>query len=109
MTPLLLTLLACGDAVPPPVAEETPAAAEAVVENPVQTPAADPVGQWACPMHPEVTASAPGSCPTCGMDLQPVKGEGQDKAVSPGHDGMDHGMHGGGDTKHAEHGAHHGD
>ncbi len=24
---------------------------------------------YACPMHPEVTSSAPGKCPKCGMDL----------------------------------------
>ena len=24
---------------------------------------------YTCPMHPEVTAHAPGSCPKCGMDL----------------------------------------
>ena len=24
---------------------------------------------WTCPMHPEVGAHEPGSCPTCGMPL----------------------------------------
>jgi membrane fusion protein, copper/silver efflux system len=24
---------------------------------------------YTCPMHPEVTASKPGKCPKCGMDL----------------------------------------
>lgn len=24
---------------------------------------------YTCPMHPEVTASEPGDCPKCGMDL----------------------------------------
>lgn len=28
--------------------------------------------QHACPMHPEVTAAAPGSCPICKMALEPV-------------------------------------
>jgi hypothetical protein len=28
---------------------------------------------YACPMHPEVTASAPGRCPKCGMNLVPRK------------------------------------
>ena len=34
-------------------------------------PAAGELG-WQCPMHPDVTASAPGSCPVCGMDLVPI-------------------------------------
>jgi Cu(I)/Ag(I) efflux system membrane fusion protein len=25
--------------------------------------------QYTCPMHPEVVADKPGSCPKCGMDL----------------------------------------
>lgn len=28
-----------------------------------------PVATWTCPMHPEIHASKPGSCPKCGMDL----------------------------------------
>lgn len=28
---------------------------------------------YACPMHPDVTASAPGSCPKCRMTLVPQK------------------------------------
>ena len=27
---------------------------------------------WTCPMHPEVKADQPGSCPICGMALEPV-------------------------------------
>lgn len=38
---------------------------------------------YACPMHPEVTSDHPGTCPKCGMTLQPV-----DKSPSP------HGQHG---------------
>src|SRR3954451_19025748 len=30
------------------------------------------VAEWTCPMHPEVRRSAPGSCPICGMALEPV-------------------------------------
>jgi Cu+-exporting ATPase len=26
---------------------------------------------WTCPMHPEVRRNAPGSCPICGMALEP--------------------------------------
>jgi FtsP/CotA-like multicopper oxidase with cupredoxin domain len=34
---------------------------------------AAPVTSYACPMHPDVTASEPGSCPKCGMQLLPVR------------------------------------
>lgn len=34
---------------------------------------------YACPMHPEVTASSPESCPICRMDLEPTR----TKAISP--------------------------
>ncbi len=27
--------------------------------------------QWVCPMHPEIVKSVPGTCPTCGMALEP--------------------------------------
>ncbi|MCG3150124.1 MAG: Copper-exporting P-type ATPase [Verrucomicrobiae bacterium] len=29
-------------------------------------------GKYTCPMHPEVVSDKPGSCPKCGMDLEPV-------------------------------------
>ena len=32
---------------------------------------------YACPMHPEVTASEPATCPQCGMKLVPVTGAGR--------------------------------
>ena len=28
--------------------------------------------QWTCPMHPQIVRSEPGSCPICGMALEPV-------------------------------------
>ncbi len=28
--------------------------------------------EWTCPMHPEVRRSGPGTCPLCGMALEPV-------------------------------------
>jgi FtsP/CotA-like multicopper oxidase with cupredoxin domain len=34
---------------------------------------AAPVTSYACPMHPDVTASEPGSCPKCGMQLLRVR------------------------------------
>ena len=27
--------------------------------------------EWVCPMHPEIVSDAPGSCPICGMALEP--------------------------------------
>jgi Cu+-exporting ATPase len=36
-------------------------------------PAASPKGtQYTCPMHPEIVRDAPGSCPICGMALEPM-------------------------------------
>ena len=29
-------------------------------------------GQWTCPMHPEIVRDGPGSCPICGMALEPM-------------------------------------
>jgi Cu(I)/Ag(I) efflux system membrane fusion protein len=39
------------------------------------SPAPDEAGPalYACPMHPEVQAHEPGSCPICGMDLVPAE------------------------------------
>jgi FtsP/CotA-like multicopper oxidase with cupredoxin domain len=33
----------------------------------------EPATSYACPMHPEVTSSEPGTCPKCGMQLLPVR------------------------------------
>ncbi|MGE5834744.1 MAG: heavy metal translocating P-type ATPase [Acidobacteriota bacterium] len=30
-----------------------------------------PSMQWTCPMHPEIVSNVPGSCPICGMALEP--------------------------------------
>jgi Cu+-exporting ATPase len=38
-------------------------------ENP--EPAAPVGAKWTCPMHPEVVREEPGSCPICGMALEP--------------------------------------
>ena len=43
-------------------------------------PAADPAtrsakaagGKWTCPMHPQIVRDGPGSCPICGMALEPM-------------------------------------
>ncbi len=29
--------------------------------------------EWTCPMHPEIVRDAPGSCPICGMALEPMQ------------------------------------
>ena len=34
--------------------------------------AARPGTQWTCPMHPEIVRDEPGSCPLCGMALEPM-------------------------------------
>ena len=42
---------------------------------PAEPEAKKPVGEparYTCPMHPEVRADGPGSCPKCGMTLEPV-------------------------------------
>ncbi len=35
-------------------------------------PPADPSATYTCPMHPEVRQIGPGSCPICGMALEPI-------------------------------------
>jgi len=42
--------------------------------------------EYTCPMHPEVVQSEPGSCPKCGMNLEPREIQG---AQSHEHAGMD--------------------
>ena len=39
---------------------------------PAPPPSAAPGGRWTCPMHPEVVQDGPGSCPICGMALEPM-------------------------------------
>ena len=36
------------------------------------TRAADPDAEYTCPMHPDIRQKGPGSCPICGMALEPV-------------------------------------
>ena len=52
-----------------------------------------PASAYACPMHPEVTATEPGTCPTCGMKL--VASDAPPPAAEPGqgepHGGHEHG------------------
>jgi FtsP/CotA-like multicopper oxidase with cupredoxin domain len=53
-----------------------------------------PASSYVCPMHPEVTAAEPGTCPNCGMKLVPSDAP-PVPAAQPGqgeaHGGHDHG------------------
>ena len=41
--------------------------------NAQKTPAHGEAGtQWTCPMHPQILKDEPGSCPICGMALEPM-------------------------------------
>ena len=53
--------------------------------------------QFACPMHPEVTASEPGTCPKCGMKLVPTDAQPASAPKSELEAGHDHGEHDHGD------------
>ena len=37
------------------------------------------LGQYVCPMHPEIRSTFPGKCPRCGMDLEATQ------QATPGH------------------------
>jgi Cu+-exporting ATPase len=39
--------------------------------EPAAAPAPASGTEWTCPMHPEIVRDAPGSCPICGMALEP--------------------------------------
>jgi Cu+-exporting ATPase len=40
--------------------------------KPAEAPPADTGAPYTCPMHPEVRQIGPGSCPICGMALEPL-------------------------------------
>ena len=39
----------------------------------VPQPSSTQAAEYTCPMHPEVRQPGPGSCPKCGMDLEPTR------------------------------------
>ena len=45
---------------------------KAEAEPPATAPTEGEVVEYTCPMHPEIRRSGPGSCPICGMALEPV-------------------------------------
>ncbi|MBV2156907.1 heavy metal-binding domain-containing protein, partial [Achromobacter denitrificans] len=48
-------------------------AAPQAAAEPADTPAEVPAGTiYTCPMHPEIRQDHPGSCPKCGMTLEPL-------------------------------------
>jgi len=49
-----------------------PVAADGTDAKPPSTPGARASVLYTCPMHPEVRQNGPGSCPKCGMALEPV-------------------------------------
>src|SRR3546814_13712025 len=42
-----------------------------LVNAPRAEPEATPGAIWTCPMHPEIRREGPGTCPICGMALDP--------------------------------------
>ncbi|WP_312453058.1 heavy metal-binding domain-containing protein, partial [Stutzerimonas nitrititolerans] len=40
-----------------------------------ETPTVDHGAEYTCPMHPEILQIGPGTCPKCGMALEPVMPE----------------------------------
>ena len=45
---------------------------DAVAASAPTTTASSEAAEYTCPMHPEIRQSGPGSCPICGMALEPV-------------------------------------
>jgi Cu+-exporting ATPase len=49
------------------------AAPETYLKPKSTQPAVKPASTYTCPMHPEVRQAGPGSCPICGMALEPLE------------------------------------
>jgi Cu+-exporting ATPase len=52
--------------------ERFAAAPESFLQSPGPAPEASAGAVWTCPMHPEIRQDHPGSCPICGMALEPI-------------------------------------
>jgi len=57
-----------------------PAAAPPAAAAPALTSGA---AEWTCPMHPQIVRGGPGSCPICGMALEPMTPTAADDAANP--------------------------
>lgn len=51
---------------------------EPVEKAGAETPSKSSSGQYTCPMHPEIIQDKPGSCPKCGMALEPLDATAED-------------------------------
>jgi Cu+-exporting ATPase len=56
------------------------------VAEPLRAPPTAGTNLWTCPMHPQVQRAGPGSCPICGMALEPMTPAGGDAANPELHD-----------------------
>jgi Cu+-exporting ATPase len=52
---------------------------DAYLGNPQPEPKATPGAMWTCPMHPEIRQEGPGTCPICGMALEPEESSAEDQ------------------------------
>jgi len=46
--------------------------------GPTKPPILSGKASWTCPMHPEIVREGPGSCPICGMALEPMMPTGEE-------------------------------
>jgi Cu+-exporting ATPase len=54
-----------------------------VAPSPPRAPAATDDRTYTCPMHPEVRQKGPGTCPKCGMALEPAAPSAEDEGPNP--------------------------
>ena len=59
------------------LADTRPAAPASAQPQPATT------AEWTCPMHPEIVRDAPGTCPICGMALEPRDADARRRAENP--------------------------
>jgi len=56
--------------------------------SPAEEKKPSPTGQYTCPMHPEIVRDGPGSCPKCGMALEPRTISLEEEEKNPEYDYM---------------------